>query len=72
MSNLTDPEHPVWDLAKDALAYIPALIAMVCTTQNWDGEYLVMAMLAAGAGGKYFLGKKKAPGDPAATNHDGA
>lgn len=52
---LPEPNHPIWKLLADVISYIPAVFALLLITNSWDSEWLVIAALAAGAGGKHLL-----------------
>ena len=51
--------HPGWLIARDLISYIPAIIALTLITNEWDGEWLVIACLGIGAGGAKLLDKFK-------------
>lgn len=48
-------DHPVWEILKDLVSYVPALFCLLLITNNFDSEWLVVAALVAGAGGKALV-----------------
>jgi len=45
-------DHPIWDILRDLVSYIPAGVCLLLITKDFDTEWLVVAALGAGAGGK--------------------